>query len=125
MCGGPGLQYELYLAVEDVDHSRTKNKSLQTNGIAERFHKTVLDEFYRVVSSARKDLWIDRRTPRPTSMPGSKLHRWDRSASRAKMVLRQRPPMQTFLDATPLAKRGTDRRLITTDRRGPYYISGR
>src|SRR4051812_20301280 len=37
---------ELYLALEDVDHSRTKTKSPQTNGIVERFHKTVLDEFY-------------------------------------------------------------------------------
>jgi transposase InsO family protein len=40
--------YELYLAVEDIDHSRTKTKSPQTNGICERFHKTLLDEFYRV-----------------------------------------------------------------------------
>jgi hypothetical protein len=38
----------LYLALEDVDHSRTKTKSPQTNGIVERFHKTALDEFYRV-----------------------------------------------------------------------------
>ena len=41
-------EYELYLAVEDIDHSRTKIKSPQTNGICERFHKTVLNEFYRV-----------------------------------------------------------------------------
>jgi transposase InsO family protein len=39
---------ELYLAVEDIDHSRTKTKSPQTNGICERYHKTVLNEFYRV-----------------------------------------------------------------------------
>ena len=42
-------EYQLYLAVENVDHSRTKTKHPQTNGICERFHKTVLDEFYRVV----------------------------------------------------------------------------
>ena len=39
---------EFYLAVEDIDHSRTKTKSPQTNGICERCHKTVLNEFYRV-----------------------------------------------------------------------------
>jgi hypothetical protein len=33
---------------EDIDHSRTKTKSPQTNGICERFHKPVLNEFYRV-----------------------------------------------------------------------------
>ena len=48
-CGNPERhEYELYLAVEDIDHSRTKTKSPQTNGICERFHKTVLNEFYRV-----------------------------------------------------------------------------
>ena len=34
--------------VEHIDHSRTKTKSRQTNGICERFHKTVLNEFYRI-----------------------------------------------------------------------------
>ena len=48
-CGNPERhEYELYLAVEDIDHSRTKTKSPQTNGICERFHRTALNEFYRV-----------------------------------------------------------------------------
>jgi len=41
-------EYQLYLALEDIDHSRTKAKSPQTNGICERFHKTILNEFYQV-----------------------------------------------------------------------------
>jgi transposase InsO family protein len=45
-CGNP--ERHVYLAVEDIDHSRTKAKTPQTNGICERFHKTVLNEFYRV-----------------------------------------------------------------------------
>jgi transposase InsO family protein len=48
-CGAPERhEYELYLAVENIDHTRTKVKSQQTNGIVEHFHKTVLNEFYRV-----------------------------------------------------------------------------
>jgi len=39
-------EYQLYLAIEDIDHSKTKARSPQTNGICERFHKTILDEFY-------------------------------------------------------------------------------
>lgn len=35
-------EYQLYLSIEDVDHSKTKVKSPQTNGICERFHKTIL-----------------------------------------------------------------------------------
>lgn len=45
-CGNPEHhEYGLYLALEDIDHSRPKTKSQQMNGICERFHKTVLDEF--------------------------------------------------------------------------------
>ncbi|WGM03621.1 IS481 family transposase [Arsenophonus nasoniae] len=41
--------YQLYLAINDIDHTKTEARSPQTNGICERFHKTVLQEFYRVV----------------------------------------------------------------------------
>ena len=41
--------YQLYLAVNDIEHSKTKAKSPQTNGICERFHRTILQEFYQVV----------------------------------------------------------------------------
>src|SRR5215813_14062129 len=41
-------EYQLYLAVEDIDHTKTKAKSPQTNGICERFHKTILNEFYQI-----------------------------------------------------------------------------
>ncbi|UCF07019.1 MAG: IS481 family transposase [bacterium] len=41
-------EYELYLALNDIEHTKTKTKSPQTNGICERFNKTALDEFYRV-----------------------------------------------------------------------------
>ncbi|MCH6115732.1 IS481 family transposase, partial [Salmonella enterica] len=40
--------YELYLAVNDIDHTKTKAASPQTNGICERFHKTILQEFYQI-----------------------------------------------------------------------------
>jgi len=47
--------YQLYLALNDIDHTRTKVKSPQTNGICERFHKTILQEFYQV--TFRKKLY--------------------------------------------------------------------
>ena len=94
-------EYELYLALEDVDHSRTKTKSLQTNGIVERFHKTVLDEslprrlpqerIYGSIGELHSDLddWVKNyNEERPHQ------GRWCFGKT----------PMQTFLDATPLAK---------------------
>jgi len=63
-------EYQLYLAIEDIDHSRTKAHHPQTNGICERFHRTIKEEFYdiafrkkiyRSLDELQKDLdqWID------------------------------------------------------------------
>lgn len=47
--------YPLFLAINDIDHTRTRVQSPQTNGICERFHKTILQEFYQV--TLRKKLY--------------------------------------------------------------------
>ena len=88
-CGSPERhEYELYLAVEDIDHTRTKG------------HRTVLDEFYRVAFrrkiyrsidelQADLDAWLkDYNETRPHQ------GRWCYGKT----------PMQTFLDSIPLAK---------------------
>jgi transposase InsO family protein len=41
-------EYQLYLAIEDIDHSKTKARHPQTNGICERFHRTIKEEFYDI-----------------------------------------------------------------------------
>jgi transposase InsO family protein len=100
-CGNPERhEFELYLAVEDIDHTRTKTKSPQTNGICERFHRTVLDEFYRV--AFRKKLY------RTIEELQADLDVWVAGYNH------QRPhqgrwcygktPTQTLIDALPLAK---------------------
>lgn len=40
--------YQLFLAINDIEHTKTKVRSPQTNGICERFHKTILQEFYQI-----------------------------------------------------------------------------
>lgn len=52
--------YQLYLALNDIEHTRTKAKSPQTNRICERFHKTVLQDFYQV--TFRKKVYTDLET---------------------------------------------------------------
>jgi transposase InsO family protein len=49
--------YQLYLAVNEIEHTKTKAQSPQTNGICERFHKTILQEFYQV--TFRKKLYAN------------------------------------------------------------------
>src|SRR5512133_4152832 len=48
-------EYELYLAIEDIDHSKTKARHPQTNGICERFHRTIQEEVYQV--ACRKKIY--------------------------------------------------------------------
>ena len=40
--------YQLFMAINDIEHTKTKVRHPQTNGICERFHKTILQEFYQV-----------------------------------------------------------------------------
>ena len=57
-CGRPERHdYQLYLAVNDIDHTKTKAYSPQTNGICERFHRTVKEEFYEI--TFRKNLYTE------------------------------------------------------------------
>lgn len=48
--------YQLFLAIKDIEHTKTKTKSPQTNGICERFHKTILEEFYQ--TAFRKKIYM-------------------------------------------------------------------
>jgi transposase InsO family protein len=47
-CGTPTHPYELYLALNDLTHKRTKVRHPQTNGFVERFHRTAKEEFFEV-----------------------------------------------------------------------------
>ena len=93
-------EYELYLAVENIDHTRTKAKSPQTNGIVERFHKTMLDEFYRIVF--RKKIY---QTVNELQLD---LDAWMSEYNEVRPHQGRycfgKTPMQTFLDAIPIAR---------------------
>jgi transposase InsO family protein len=47
-CGTETHPYELYLALCEVEHRRTKGRRPHTNGFVERYNRTVLDEFFRI-----------------------------------------------------------------------------
>ena len=48
-------EFELYLDLEAIEHTKTKARSPQTNGICERFHQTIQNEFY--ASAFRRKLY--------------------------------------------------------------------
>jgi transposase InsO family protein len=96
-------EYQLFLALNDIDHSKTKAKNPQTNGICERFHKTILDEFYSI--AFRKKIYLN------LDELQQDLDEWmqkynNRRTNQGKRC-QGRTPMETFLDNLPLAKEKT------------------
>ena len=92
--------YQLYLAINDIEHTKTKVQSPQTNGICERFHKTILQEFYQVtfrkkiyetIEALQKDLdeW---------------LHYYNNKRTHQGKMCCGRTPIQTLIDGKQLWK---------------------
>jgi transposase InsO family protein len=100
-CGKPEHHaYQLYLAIEDIDHFKTKANHPQTNGICERFHKTILNEFYRV--AFRKKLYKTIEELQADLDQWLKLYNEERTHQGRWCY--GKTPMQTFMDSIPLAK---------------------
>ena len=104
-------EYELYLAVEDIDHSKTKAKSPQTNGICERFHKTILDEFYRIAFRKKIYNTLDELQ--------ADLDTWMKEYNQERVHSGKycfgKTPMQTFLDSMPLVKEKILNEIVQTE----------
>lgn len=92
--------YELYLGTENVDHTKTKANSPQTNGICERFHRTMKDECYNVLFRKKiynnlNDLQTD-------------VDQWMKSYNESRphsgKYCYGKTPYQTFLDSLKIAK---------------------
>lgn len=99
-------EYQLYLAIEDIDHSKTKAYHPQTNGICERFHRTIKEEFYDI--AFRKKIY--------TSLDElqADLDRWmayyNAERPHSGKYCNGRTPLQTFSDTRHLA----DEKMVDT-----------
>lgn len=91
--------YQLYLGIENIDHTKTKARSPQTNGICERFHRTMKEEFYDIAFRRKiynniqelqsdADAWIEFYNKQ---RPHSGRHCYGKT------------PWNTFMEAKPLA----------------------
>jgi transposase InsO family protein len=95
-CGKPEQHdYQLFLAVNEIEHTKTKARSPQTNGICERFHKTILQEFYQV--AFRKKLYTS------LDQLQADLDQWleyyNNERTHQGKMCNGRTPMQTLIDA--------------------------
>lgn len=99
-CGKPeNHAYQLYLALEDIDHSKTKARSPQTNGICERFHRTMQDEFYSI--AFRKKLY--RSLEELQTDVNEWLRKYNEFRPHSGRYCYGKTPMQTFLDSKHIA----------------------
>jgi transposase InsO family protein len=110
-CGRPdNHDYQLYLALEDIDHSKTKAKSPQTNGICERFHRTIQNEFYAIAFRKKiyhsieqlqtdLDLW---------------MNEYNVNRTHSGKFCFGKTPLQTFKESVHLAKRYYLENLVET-----------
>jgi len=88
------------LAIENIDHSRTKARSPQTNGICERFHKTLKEEFYSI--TFRKKLYHSLEELQADLDDWIKSYNEERAHSGRYCY--GKTPLQTFIDSKHLAE---------------------
>jgi len=93
-------EYQLYLNIEDIDHTRTKAKSPQTNGICERFHRTMQEEFYAI--AFRKKIYDSLESLQLDMDKWMDYYNSERAHSGRYCY--GKTPMQTFLESKAIAK---------------------
>lgn len=77
----------------DIDHTKTKARSPQTNGICERFHRTILNEFYQI--AFRKKIY---RTLESLRLDLDEcIHNYNHDRTHQGKMYCKRTPMETFM----------------------------
>ena len=88
------------MALEDIDHSKTKVRSPQTNGICERFHRTMKEEFY--------DITFRKKIYESMAQLQQDVNEWIYTYNNVRVHSGKycygKTPMQTFRDSEYLAK---------------------
>jgi len=92
-------EFALYLDLENIEHTRTKVKSPQTNGICERFHQTIKNEFY--ASAFRRKLY--RTLEEIQADVDAWVETYNAERTHSGKYCYGKTPLQTFIESAPLA----------------------
>lgn len=93
-------EYELYLQIEGIEHSKTQVRHPQSNGICERLHRTIQEEFYAV--AFRKKLYSNLKDLQQDLDEWMKYYNNERVHSGR--YCNGKTPMQTFTESLNLAR---------------------
>lgn len=91
--------YQLYLSISGIEHTTTKAYSPETNGICERFNKTMKQEFFEV--AMRKKIYSS--VEELQQDLDSWLHYYNHERPHSGKFCYGKTPMQTFTDSKKLA----------------------
>ena len=92
--------YQLYLTIEDIDHSKTGARSPQTNGICERFHRTMQEEFYAIAFRKKMyNSWEELQTDIDCW-----INYYNEERPQSGRYCFSKTPIQTFKDSKDLAR---------------------
>jgi len=91
--------FQLYLALENIDHSKTKARHPQTNGTCERFNKTIKNEFYDI--AFRKKIY--RSLEELQTDLDEWMRRYNKFRPHSGKYCYGKTPLQTFLDSKHIA----------------------
>lgn len=92
--------YQLYLYLNDIEHSRTKARHPQTNGITERFNQTLLDEFYKVAFRKKVYTCLEEIQADLDDF----LHTYNFNRTNQGKYCKGRTPMETFMAGLELCR---------------------
>ena len=105
-------EFALYLDLENIDHTRTKAKSPQTNGICERFHQTIQNEFYATAFRRKVYTSIDQLQADADAW----IHSYNTERTHSGKHCFGKTPWQTFMDSKSLAlEKQLDRTMPTVN----------
>ncbi len=92
-------EYALYLDLENIEHTRTKTRSPQTNGICERFHQSIQNEFY--ASAFRRKLYHS--LDEVQTDVDAWIQTYNAERTHSGKYCYGKTPLQTFIDSAKLA----------------------
>ena len=91
--------FELFLSIEGIEHTKTKAYSPQTNGMCERFNKTMKQEFFDV--AMRKKIYLELQELQKDL--DAWMHYYNNDRPHSGRYCYGKTPMQTFIDSKRLA----------------------
>lgn len=93
-------EYELYLQIEGIEHSKTQVRHPQSNGICERLHRTMQEEFFAIAFRKKMYLTLEEMQQDLDEW----MHYYNTQRPHSGRYCYGKTPMETFTESIILAR---------------------